>query len=88
MLEDQGGEGKSRYGRSNHNIELWLTCYFCSFSHVSNALGSSYLPPKPSIFYGREEVIDAIVKSITTQESAKIAVLGSGGVGKVRATLS
>jgi len=58
-----------------------------STSPASNALGSSYLPPKPSIFYGREEVIDKIVKSIVMQDSANIAVLGPGGVGKTSLSL-
>ncbi|KAJ7131136.1 hypothetical protein C8R44DRAFT_55600 [Mycena epipterygia] len=45
----------------------------------SNSL--SLLPAKPKIFHGREEQLEEIVVSLT-QQSAHIAILGAGGIGK------
>ncbi|KAJ7038923.1 hypothetical protein C8F04DRAFT_997489 [Mycena alexandri] len=41
----------------------------------------SMLPAKPKIFYGREPELEKIVQSLS-QESARIAILGPGGIGK------
>ncbi|KAJ7081417.1 P-loop containing nucleoside triphosphate hydrolase protein [Mycena epipterygia] len=41
----------------------------------------SMLPAKPKIFYGRESELREIVK-ILNQDSARIAILGAGGMGK------
>ena len=53
-------------------------------SSTIGAIGSSFLPAAPSIFYGRQETVDEIVEAITTQEPARVVVLGTGGVGKVK----
>ncbi|KAJ7483591.1 hypothetical protein FB451DRAFT_1439838 [Mycena latifolia] len=42
----------------------------------------SLLPGKPKIFHGRETELDLIVKALTTGGSARIAILGAGGMGK------
>jgi DNA replication protein DnaC len=39
------------------------------------------LPPSPKIFYGRESELQEIV-NILIQDSAHIAILGPGGIGK------
>ncbi|KAJ7354244.1 hypothetical protein DFH08DRAFT_804162 [Mycena albidolilacea] len=41
----------------------------------------SMLPSKPKIFHGRKLELDAIVKMLN-KESARIAILGAGGMGK------
>jgi Cdc6-like AAA superfamily ATPase len=41
----------------------------------------SMLPSKPKIFHGRESELDSIIK-ILTAASARIAILGAGGMGK------
>ncbi|KAJ7245825.1 hypothetical protein C8J57DRAFT_1190824 [Mycena rebaudengoi] len=41
----------------------------------------SMLPPSPKIFHGRESELDTVV-TILLQESAHIAILGTGGMGK------
>jgi tetratricopeptide (TPR) repeat protein len=73
LLEDRFADGKT-------NVES-------NTSPASSAVGSSVLPPMPSIFHGRQEVVDEIVKTISTQEPARVAVLGPGGVGKTSLSL-
>jgi hypothetical protein len=50
-----------------------------TFSYSSESL--SMLPPCPKIFHGRESELQDIV-NILVQDSARIAVLGTGGMGK------
>ncbi|KAJ7113907.1 hypothetical protein C8R44DRAFT_740788 [Mycena epipterygia] len=61
-----------------------------SLSDSRSSLNSlTMLPGKPKIFYGRESELEQIVKALTLG-SAKIAILGAGGMGKTslaRATL-
>ena len=45
------------------------------------------LPPPPSIFFGRDELRDQLVKVITTNEPARVAILGTGGIGKTSLSL-
>lgn len=49
------------------------------------------LPPAPSIFFGRQEVVDELVKIVVSESeggrSARVAVLGGGGIGKTSLTL-
>ncbi|KAJ6618137.1 hypothetical protein B0H10DRAFT_1947756 [Mycena sp. CBHHK59/15] len=53
-----------------------------TLSSLSNSSGSFLmLPPSPQIFYGRESELQDIV-NILKQESARIAILGPGGMGK------
>ena len=65
-------------------LESSLTMIVFSRPSTSGAIGSSFLPAAPSIFYGRQETVDEIVEAITTQEPARVVVLGTGGVGKVK----
>ncbi|KAJ7244116.1 hypothetical protein C8J57DRAFT_1243234 [Mycena rebaudengoi] len=49
---------------------------------VSNSSGSfSMLPPSPKIFHGRDSELNTVV-TILLQDSARIAILGTGGMGK------
>ncbi|KAJ7273933.1 P-loop containing nucleoside triphosphate hydrolase protein [Mycena rebaudengoi] len=41
----------------------------------------SMLPPSPKIFHGRDSELQDIIK-ILVQDSARVAVLGTGGIGK------
>ncbi|KAJ6619277.1 P-loop containing nucleoside triphosphate hydrolase protein [Mycena sp. CBHHK59/15] len=53
-----------------------------SLSIFGNSSGSlSMLPPFPQIFHGRDSELQMIVNSLM-QEPARIAILGSGGMGK------
>jgi len=40
------------------------------------------LPPKPIVFHGREEIIDEVVNHLVRPGTARIAILGAGGMGK------
>ncbi|KAJ7098271.1 P-loop containing nucleoside triphosphate hydrolase protein, partial [Mycena epipterygia] len=52
---------------------------FNDSQNSSNSLGM--FPAKPQIFHGREAELQDIVK-LLTRESARIAILGTGGMGK------
>ncbi|KAJ7333393.1 hypothetical protein DFH08DRAFT_1021040 [Mycena albidolilacea] len=52
------------------------------FLHSLTSLASfSMLPGKPKIFHGRESEVEKIMKMMS-QQSARIAILGGGGMGK------
>ena len=74
------------------SFNIHLLPLFLRSSPANGAIGSSFLPAAPSIFYGRQETVDAIVEAIVeaimTREPARIVVLGTGGVGKVNGHVS
>jgi len=45
------------------------------------------LPPKPIIFHGREHIVDDVVDHLTRPGTARIAILGAGGMGKTTIVL-
>ncbi|KAJ7737762.1 hypothetical protein B0H16DRAFT_1762313 [Mycena metata] len=48
----------------------------------------SLLPGSPKIFYGREQELTKIVTALTASDSARVAILGSGGMGKTSLALA
>ncbi|KAJ7263871.1 P-loop containing nucleoside triphosphate hydrolase protein, partial [Mycena rebaudengoi] len=56
-----------------------VTGTILSLSNSSSSL--SLLPPSPKIFYGRESELEKVI-NILIQDSARIALLGAGGMGK------
>ncbi|KAJ7289449.1 hypothetical protein C8J57DRAFT_1706293 [Mycena rebaudengoi] len=53
-----------------------------TLADMGNSSGSfSMLPPSPKIFHGRDSELDTVV-TILLRESARIAILGTGGMGK------
>jgi len=48
---------------------------------------SAILPPKPIVFHGRDEFVNDAVHLLTASGTARIAVLGSGGMGKTTIAL-
>ncbi|KAJ7770322.1 hypothetical protein B0H14DRAFT_3590794 [Mycena olivaceomarginata] len=53
-----------------------------AFLHLVTSTSSfSMLPAKPKIFHGRESEVGTIMKMMS-QQSARIAILGGGGMGK------
>lgn len=40
------------------------------------------LPGSPKIFHGREEELDYLVSALLRDEPARVAILGTGGIGK------
>ncbi|KZV62641.1 hypothetical protein PENSPDRAFT_657969 [Peniophora sp. CONT] len=49
---------------------------------------SVILPPPPAIFHGRAREVDHIVNLILDKPPARVAVLGSGGIGKTSIALT
>jgi len=49
---------------------------------------STTLPPKPIVFHGREQLIAGAVALLTKPGTARLAVLGSGGMGKTTLSLA
>ncbi|KZO90396.1 hypothetical protein CALVIDRAFT_490511, partial [Calocera viscosa TUFC12733] len=41
-----------------------------------------HLPPKPKIFHGREAVVQQLKTTLLQDEGTRIAILGTGGIGK------
>ncbi|KAG8946329.1 hypothetical protein FRC03_001422 [Tulasnella sp. 419] len=55
-------------------------------SNLSSSVLSGVMPPDPRIF-GRHEYVDKAVKLLFSAPSAKIAILGPGGMGKTSVAL-
>ncbi|KAJ6540184.1 hypothetical protein DFH09DRAFT_1368578 [Mycena vulgaris] len=53
-----------------------------------NSMSASFLPPSPSIFYGRSVEIDHVVDLVLNHAPARVAIVGSGGIGKTSIALS
>ncbi|KAJ6471732.1 P-loop containing nucleoside triphosphate hydrolase protein [Mycena vitilis] len=45
-------------------------------------------PPRPKLFHGRQDEVDNIVAMLTAQDPPRVAILGSGGIGKTALALS
>jgi len=71
-------EGRSTHGETSPGSQN---------SSTEGAIGSSLLPPAPQNFFGRQDTVDEVVKTITTQEPARVVVLGAGGIGKTSLSL-
>ncbi|KAJ7307072.1 hypothetical protein DFH08DRAFT_494840 [Mycena albidolilacea] len=53
-----------------------------------NTRSTPVLPPAPSIFFGRSIEVDHIVDLIINHESAHVAIVGAGGIGKTSIALT
>ncbi|KAJ6540186.1 hypothetical protein DFH09DRAFT_1368579 [Mycena vulgaris] len=53
-----------------------------------NSTSASFLPPSPSIFYGRSVEVDHVVDLLLNHAPARVAIVGSGGIGKTSIALS
>ncbi|KAJ7906947.1 P-loop containing nucleoside triphosphate hydrolase protein [Mycena leptocephala] len=49
---------------------------------VLSSTSLSLLPSQPKIFHGRDSELQQIVNTLLSHESARIAILGAGGIGK------
>jgi len=54
----------------------------------SNLSTSAILPPKPTVFHGRQEFVDKSVQLLTAPGTARLAILGTGGMGKTSVALA
>ncbi|KAJ7447468.1 hypothetical protein FB451DRAFT_1536159 [Mycena latifolia] len=71
LLRSQSDEGSSQYSSSLRGTPL---------SASSNSL-LSILPACPSIFHGREREVQHIISALL-YDPARVAILGTGGIGK------
>ncbi|KAJ6559632.1 hypothetical protein B0H19DRAFT_1234251 [Mycena capillaripes] len=53
-----------------------------------NSTSTSFLPPSPSIFYGRAVEVDHVVELVLNYAPARVAIVGSGGIGKTSIALT
>ncbi|KAJ6492349.1 hypothetical protein DFH09DRAFT_1377166 [Mycena vulgaris] len=53
-----------------------------------NSTLTSFLPPSPSIFYGRSVELDHVVNLVLNHAPARVAIVGSGGIGKTSIALT
>ncbi|KAJ6456570.1 hypothetical protein DFH09DRAFT_1505118 [Mycena vulgaris] len=53
-----------------------------------NSISASFLPPSPSIFYGRSVEVDHVVNLVLNHAPARVAIVGSGGIGKTSIALT
>ncbi|KAJ6501409.1 hypothetical protein DFH09DRAFT_1375733 [Mycena vulgaris] len=53
-----------------------------------NSTLNSFLPPSPSIFYGRSVEVDHVVNLVLNHAPARVAIVGSGGIGKTSIALT
>jgi len=54
----------------------------------SNMIVSATLPPKPVVFHGRDNFVNDAIVLLTSSANARLAVLGSGGMGKTTVGLA
>ncbi|KZV75798.1 hypothetical protein PENSPDRAFT_748217 [Peniophora sp. CONT] len=76
-------------GPSDHAISpvlaaLSRTAYATSLWERATA----QLPAAPALFYGRDEEVAQIVQTVTHEVSARVAILGPGGIGKTSIALA
>jgi len=48
---------------------------------------SAALPPKPIVFHGRDAFVEPLIRLLDQNETARIAILGAGGLGKTTIAL-
>ncbi|KAJ6543775.1 hypothetical protein DFH09DRAFT_1282366 [Mycena vulgaris] len=53
-----------------------------------NSISASFLPPSPSILYGRSVEVDHVVNLVLNHAPARVAIVGSGGIGKTSIALT
>ncbi|KAJ7902805.1 hypothetical protein B0H14DRAFT_1148483 [Mycena olivaceomarginata] len=53
-----------------------------------NSVSASLLPPTPLIFHGRSVEVDHVVDLILNHAPARVAIVGSGGIGKTSIALT
>ena len=55
---------------------------------VSNSLSRQEMPLKPEIFHGRDDLIEDIAQLLVREETSRVCILGSGGMGKTSVSLA
>ena len=55
---------------------------------VSDSLSRQEMPLKPEIFHGRDDLIEDIAQLLVREETSRVCILGSGGMGKTSVSLA
>ncbi|KZV59882.1 hypothetical protein PENSPDRAFT_694758 [Peniophora sp. CONT] len=69
-------------------LDMILTGGLAAPSDPDTSRVHSPLPPPPAIFHGRAQDVDHIVNLILDKPPARVAILGSGGIGKTSIALA
>jgi tetratricopeptide (TPR) repeat protein len=67
---------------------LPATSLLISTEHLSSLQLSSTPPPAPEIFFGRDKFVTDAVSLLETTKSARLVILGAGGMGKTATALT
>ena len=55
---------------------------------VSVSLSRQEMPLKPEIFHGRDDLVEDIAQLLVREETSRVCILGSGGMGKTSVSLA
>ena len=55
---------------------------------VSDSLTRQEMPLKPEIFHGRDELVEDIAQLLLQEETSRVCILGTGGMGKTSVSLA
>ena len=61
---------------------------FATLTSPSDMTTTTTLPPKPNVFNGRDELVTDAVKELVQEGTTRLAILGSGGIGKTSVALA
>ena len=55
---------------------------------ASDSLARQEMPLKPEIFHGRDDLVEDIAQLLLREETSRVCILGSGGMGKTSVSLA
>ena len=55
---------------------------------ASDSLARQEIPLKPEIFHGRDDLVEDIAQLLLREETSRVCILGSGGMGKTSVSLA
>ncbi|KZT50518.1 hypothetical protein CALCODRAFT_183537 [Calocera cornea HHB12733] len=78
---------QKKLDKQSHHLTLAGTVDYMRFRGAGTATmqaepGRLRPPPKPAIFYGRDELVQSMVDLLLQDETCRIPLLGLGGIGK------
>ncbi|KZO91483.1 hypothetical protein CALVIDRAFT_505610, partial [Calocera viscosa TUFC12733] len=80
------GDLRQRLDQQSHRFALvsvtQLTKDASARPNIPADLNRIKPPPKPAIFYGREDLVQTIVDLLLKDETCRVPLLGAGGIGK------
>jgi len=64
------------------NVRETLAGLSLTAGRVSSNLPPTTIPPKPNVFYGRDDLVETIITVLLRDKPTHIPLLGTGGIGK------